>query len=93
MMPSEEVGVIARRHARELPRGLRVLMRTIGANDTGGTHLLSYLLFERGFTQELIALGYRDACARAEELIEFLGLEAVKRERVRGGRRMRGNVR
>jgi NTE family protein len=87
MMPSEEVGVIARRHAHELPRSLRVLMRAVGANDTGGTHLLSYILFERGFTQELIELGYRDASARAEELLEFLGLEAAV------GRRMRGNVR
>jgi len=87
MMPSEEVGAIARRHARELPRSLRVLMRTVGASDTGGTHLLSYLLFERGFTRELIALGYRDATARAGELLEFLGLDAVARQRVRGARR------
>ena len=74
--PSVDLAVIARRHQHELPRSLRVLMRTMGAGNSGGTHLLSYLLFERGFTRELIALGYRDACARADELRAFLGAAA-----------------
>jgi len=85
MMPSEEIGAIARRHARELPRTLRMLMRTVGANDSGGTHLLSYLLFERGFTQALIELGFRDATARADELMAFLCIDAIQRQRVRRG--------
>ncbi len=79
--PSADLGEVALRHRRELPRAMRVLLRTMGANNSAGTQLLSYLLFERGYTRELIALGQRDARARAPELRAFLGLEgaAVRR--------------
>jgi NTE family protein len=56
-----------------LPRSLRALLRTMGANGAGGAELLSYLLFERGYTRELIALGRSDAQARAAEIRAFLG--------------------
>ena len=36
--------------------------------------LLSYLLFERGFTRDMIAMGVEDARARADEIREFLGV-------------------
>jgi NTE family protein len=72
--PSEDLSDIARRHRHELPRGLRALLRTLGANNSAGTQLLSYILFERGYTRELIALGQRDARARAAEIRSFLAL-------------------
>ena len=73
--PTQDVSEIARRHRNELPASLRVLLRTVGANNSAGTQLLSYLLFERGYTRELIALGQRDARARADEIRAFLALE------------------
>ncbi|MDP8984942.1 MAG: patatin-like phospholipase family protein, partial [Pseudomonadota bacterium] len=73
--PSRDLSEIARRHRDELPRSLRMLLRTWGANNSAGTQLLSYLLFERGYTRELIALGQSDARARAAEIREFLALE------------------
>jgi NTE family protein len=79
--PSQDVGEIARRHRHELPRSLRALLRTIGANNAAGTQLLSYLLFERGYTRELIALGQADARARAGEIREFLALDRVSLRR------------
>ncbi len=83
MTPSRDVNQIARRHARELPRSLRTLMRTMGANTAASTLLLSYLLFERGFTRELIALGYEDARARADEIRAFLALENARQYRAK----------
>jgi NTE family protein len=75
MTPSRDVNEIAHRHARELPKGLRALMRIFGASSTmAGGLLLSYLLFERGFTREMIQLGYDDAVARSAEIRDFLRL-------------------
>jgi NTE family protein len=73
--PSQDLSEIARRHRHELPRSLRALLRTLGASNSAGTQLLSYLLFERGYTRELIALGQSDARARAAEIRKFLALE------------------
>ena len=73
--PSQDLSEIARRHRQELPGSLRALLRTLGANTSTGMQLLSYLLFERGYTRELIALGQKDARARAGEIRKFLALE------------------
>jgi len=81
MTPSRDVNEIARRHARELPRSLRALMRALGAGQGASTLLLSYLLFERGFTRELITLGQEDARARADEIRAFLGVQFAPRYR------------
>jgi NTE family protein len=72
MTPSRDVNEIAQRHAGELPGGLRALMRIFGASSAASGLLLSYLLFERGFTREMIELGYNDAHMRAAEIRDFL---------------------
>ncbi len=78
LTPSQDLGEIARRHRHELPRTLRALLGTMGANNSAGTQLLSYLLFERGYTRELIALGQSDARARAAEIRAFLAQGFVR---------------
>lgn len=72
--PSEPLDVIASRHRRSLPAPLRTFLRGSGATRASGGSVLSYLLFESAYCQELIALGYRDAMAKREELQTFLGL-------------------
>jgi NTE family protein len=74
--PSEELDRIALRHAASLPRTVRMLFRSVGAMQRGGATLLSYLLFERAYCRELIALGYRDTMARRDNLRGFLGYAA-----------------
>ena len=72
ILPSRDLSEIARHHVESLPRSLRVLLRTLGAMNTGGGQLMSYLLFQDTYTRELIALGYQDAMKRADDLMSFL---------------------
>jgi NTE family protein len=51
---------------------VRALLRIMGAAKSDGSELLSYLLFESGYTRELIKLGYADTMARREEVCAFL---------------------
>jgi len=73
ILPSRDISEIARHHVGSLPRALRVLLRTMGALNTGGGQLMSYLLFQDSFTRELIALGYQDAMKRSDDLLAFIG--------------------
>ncbi len=72
ILPSEDVRELAGRHMHELPWPVRLLLRGIGAMNKGGRQLLSYLLFESGFTRALIDLGYRDAMEHKDELMAFM---------------------
>ena len=75
--PSQPLDQIAARHRRELPRALRFFLRGAGATRSSGAGVLSYLLFEAGYCNELIELGYQDAMTQKDKLSQFLGLENV----------------
>lgn len=78
MLPSRDIREIAGRHVGEMPKPFRLLMRGVGATNYSGSQLLSYLLFESGYTRELIQLGYEDAMTRQAELISFMEGEPIQ---------------
>ncbi|WP_245932408.1 patatin-like phospholipase family protein [Isoalcanivorax indicus] len=69
--PSQPIDEIAAAHIGELPRTLRFFLRGSGGTRSAGAAAVSYLLFEPGFCRELMALGHRDALARADEIRAF----------------------
>jgi NTE family protein len=79
VLPSRDLREIAEAHSRELPLSLRLLLKGLGATSRDGRQLISYLLFESGFTRELIELGYRDGLERRDDLESFLYDETMDR--------------
>jgi NTE family protein len=79
VVPSEDLREIAFRHRRELPFAIRALLRGVGGKTPRESKLLSFLLFERAFTRELIALGYRDAMKVKDQLRDFVSGAPVPR--------------
>lgn len=77
--PSQRLDDIAARHIESLPRPVRSLLRGMGVSQAssakpggqGGAALASYLLFEQGFTRELIQLGMDDTLARRADILRF----------------------
>ena len=72
--PSKNIDDIAARHRHQLPASIRLFLRGPGAMRASGGGVLSYLLFERGYCNELIELGYQDAMSKKAELLAFLGI-------------------
>ena len=73
--PSQSLDDLAMAHLQELPRAARTLFRVLGVSPrqarAGSGALVSYLLFEAGYTQDLIALGRADSMSRAGEVEAF----------------------
>lgn len=76
--PSQDLEKIAVQHTHRLPRALRFLLRGVGAYRRHGANLVSYLLFEKYYCRDLIALGYADAMMRREEILRFLGEDGTR---------------
>lgn len=75
--PSERIDVVAARHVGDLPRPVRALLGGVGVtadkSDFRGAALASYLLFEPGYTRELIALGRADTLRQRNDVTRFFG--------------------
>jgi NTE family protein len=73
--PSQQLDQIATRHVHELPPAVRRLLASLGvssdSSESKGAPLASYLLFEPGYTGELMALGHADAMRQRSEICAF----------------------
>lgn len=73
--PSQSLDLMALEHLHDMPAQARALFRVLGVssdpNRPGGGALMSYLLFEAGYTKRLIELGYADTMRRNNEVIAF----------------------
>lgn len=72
LAPSCSLDALAQQHTDELPVALRRALAALGMLKGSGGTLASYLLFEPGFVQSLIALGESDASARRGELMKLI---------------------
>jgi len=79
--PSEPIAEIAAAHADELPRVMRWVLGRLGVLAPNGARVLSYLLFERGYCRHLMDLGFSDAMAQRERILNFLGYDSPVRRR------------
>ena len=72
IVPSGDMREIVAAHKDAFPRTVRTLFGLIGARGAAGGQLLSYLLFDKGYCNALMDLGYQDGMARKEELVPWL---------------------
>lgn len=70
--PTQDIAEIALQHASALPNSVRYLLYLLGSRRGSGRRLMSYLLFEPPFCRALIDLGYRDALAQQDDIVDFL---------------------
>lgn len=82
--PSEDLGIMAgqllsnNRDQFSLSPFLRMLMSVLGTGaEARESDLLSYLLFDSAYARPLIDLGYQDAKAQADELLEFFSDDSM----------------
>jgi len=80
VVPSKDLRELAHEHVAEMPGSVRALLRGVGGRSNGGANrLISFLLFEQGYTQALMRLGYDDAMAVKDELLAFVSGQDVPR--------------
>lgn len=72
IQPTRSLDALALSQSIELPDLTRYALESFGVLKGGGGALASYLLFEPGFVQALMAMGESDAFARKAELLAFL---------------------
>ena len=70
--PSNDIGKMAGEHAHELPLSIKILLKGIGAFSKTDSSLMRYLLFEKGYCNALIDLGYNDTIREKENILHLL---------------------
>ncbi len=72
LRPSQDLGELAIGKLHEFPKIIRFMLRGLGAKENKGWDLLSYLAFEKAYTNQLMELGYFDTIRKKEIITEFM---------------------
>ncbi|MAF64346.1 MAG: patatin [Planctomycetes bacterium] len=72
LRPSRDLGKLANEYEPSLPPLFRFLTRRLGTRSSRNQDLLSLIMFQPDYIEQLIATGERDAEERAEEIAQFL---------------------
>ncbi len=72
LRPSADLGALAARYQRELPRAFRFLVGGLGTREGEGGDFLSLVMFVPEYLERLIEQGEKDAAARGDELLDFV---------------------
>ncbi len=75
--PSQDLGEIAAKYYYHMPFAIRSLLRVFGINQRTESSIISYLLFEKAYTNALIELGYQDAMSQLTTINNFLAKEII----------------
>jgi NTE family protein len=78
--PSQDLDLIALEYLPRLPTQLRRLLRVLGVNGEESSSLASFLMFDPGYCQRLIKLGYQDALDHRQRIEAFLDLPGSGRQ-------------
>jgi NTE family protein len=77
LQPSASLDALAQDHVHTLPKPIVRVLEGLGALQGSGAALASYLLFEPGFIEALMALGQADVRARAQQILAFLAPDST----------------
>ncbi|MDQ7051044.1 MAG: patatin-like phospholipase family protein [Enterobacterales bacterium] len=69
--PTKDLSDLSSQYFDSLPAMVKFFFRRIGIDDSEGSTILSYLLFEKPYTKDLIELGYQDAMDMSHDIIDF----------------------
>jgi NTE family protein len=72
LRPSRDLGAMSRGYRSRLPPLLAAVVRNMGGRRVRAADFVSYLLFDRRYTGDLMDLGYHDTVARRSEVEAFL---------------------
>jgi len=76
LRPSVDLGRLAQDYEKEIPNAFRFLTTGLGTMKTESPDWLSVLLFESGYIDRLLDIGYHDARRQHDRIARFLAAES-----------------
>jgi len=75
LRPSRDLGKLANEHEPQLPPAFRFMLRGLGTRETRSNDMLSLIMFQSDYLNDLLELGEADAEQYASRIDQLLGVE------------------